>query len=183
MIIWYDIVLYDIEILFLSWWNTISPRYFWFHQEFLNFTKIEPISPRFFGFHQESTHFTKCEFHQESHQVRWTPCWLERFLGGSYNLLNACIIFSLQFCLPTLNQEMRELHLLHSMLQLQLIWNQKLTWNRIALIWSNCIKTQFIFRTIISSINALVDVDTISCLVILGKADITVAHWFTTSIN
>ena len=127
--------------------------------------------------------FFCCWICHQTNKNLLTTCWLERFLGGSYNLLNACIIFSLQFCLPTLNQEMRELHLLHSMLQLQLIWNQKLTWNRIALIWSNCIKTQFIFRTIISSINALVDVDTISCLVILGKADITVAHWFTTSIN
>ena len=46
------------------------------HQDIFHFTKIKSISPRFFRFHQESADFTKWEFHQESHQVRLTPCWV-----------------------------------------------------------------------------------------------------------
>ena len=127
-----------------------------------------------------------CWICHQTIRILLTTCWLERFLGGSYNWLNTCILPLLVYhcnfaCLY--NREIHALQLLHSLLHLQLSCNQKLTWNRITLIRSNCIKTQFIFRTIISSINALVDVDTISCLVILGKADITVAHWFTTSMN
>ena len=47
------------EILVLSWRNIISPRSFWFHQESINFTKIEPISPRYFWFRQDFFDFTK----------------------------------------------------------------------------------------------------------------------------
>ena len=48
------------KILVSSWWEMISPKYFLFHQDIFDFTKI-------FWFHQESTHFTKWKFHQDSH--------------------------------------------------------------------------------------------------------------------
>ena len=62
---------------------------------------------------------------------------------------------------------------------------RKLTWNSIALVRSNSIKTQFIFGASISSINALVDVDTISCLmtIISSITDITNTYWLTTKIS
>ena len=62
---------------------------------------------------------------------------------------------------------------------------RKLTWNSIALVRSNSIKTQFIFGASICFINALVDVDTISCLmtIISSITDITNTYWLTTKIS
>jgi len=61
----------------------------------------------------------------------------------------------------------------------------KLTWNSIALVRSNSIKTQFIFGASISFINALVDVDTISCLmtIISSITDITDTYWLITEMS
>ena len=111
--------------------------------------------------------------------------------GCSYNWLNTCIIE--HAILPCIKYDSNCTLLFLDFVAFwifaffKLDWKRKLTWHGITLVRSISIKTQFIFGAFISFLNALVYVDTISCLIfsnqlISSKTDITDAFWLTTEI-